>query len=97
MPVKRRLRKARKHRITPEAIAAFEAGDYLGLHRALDLGPWEPSPLPASIEPLGVDPEMEPDGLPAGCWNEAWPRSVKLQRELLAAGAKMPTRAKEEN
>ena len=45
MPIKRRLSKGRAHRITPEAIAAFEAGDRMALHRALGLGPWMPSPL----------------------------------------------------
>ena len=48
MPVKLRLSKSRAHRITPEAIAAFQAGDRMALHRALGalcLGPWMPSPL----------------------------------------------------
>lgn len=88
MPVKRRLPKSREHRVTPEAIAAFEAGDYHGLHRALGLRPWEESPLPASITALGVDPDSRPD------WaTDFWPRAVELQGELLAAGARMPTRA----
>lgn len=45
MPVKRRIAKVRDHRVTPEAIAAFRAGDERGLHAALGLRPWEASPL----------------------------------------------------
>ena len=46
MPTKRR-RKSREvvRRITPEAIAAWRAGDVWGLHRALALKPWQDSPL----------------------------------------------------
>lgn len=88
MPVKRRLSKIRDHRITDEAVEAFEAGDYLALHHALGLKPWEPSPLPLSIEPLGVS-QGEP---PAGrtLFAAAWPKAQELQRELIAAGAEMP-------
>ena len=97
MPVKHRLRKQRPHRITPAAIEAFEAGDYLRLHRALGLGPHQPSPLPESIEPLGVNPDREPIEYPPGAaWRQEWPLAVELQRELLAAGARLPTRARED-
>ena len=37
MPVKRRLPKGRAHRITAEAVEAFQAGDYKALHSALNL------------------------------------------------------------
>lgn len=91
MPVKRRRPKAREHRITPEAIAAFEAGDYFRLHCALNLAPYQPSPLPESINGLGVDPENPPTW--RNLFTESWPLAVELQRELIAAGAKMPTKA----
>ncbi len=88
MPTKRRRTiRSTKGRITAEAVEAFEAGDFHALHSALGLGPWEPSPLPESIEPLGVDPDNPPraDGT---CWAEAWPKVVELQRELQAAAGK---------
>ena len=88
MPVKKRASKARAHRISPEAIEAFEAGDRTALHRVLGLGPWVPSPLE-------VDPD-EPSPWPAGTGGATyWPLAVELQRELIAAGAKMPTRTTE--
>lgn len=37
-------------RITAEAVAAFRAGDWIGLHRALRLRPWEASPLDAATD-----------------------------------------------
>ena len=45
MPTKRRVDKARRHRISAEAIAAYRAKDCNALHRALSLRPWEASPL----------------------------------------------------
>ena len=82
--MRRRTIRTTKGRITAEAVTAFKAADYISLHRALDLGPWHPSPLPVSITALGVDPDSPPraDG---SCWAEAWPKAVELQRELMAA------------
>ncbi len=86
MPVKLRHPKARQHRITEAAVAAFSAGDVIGLHRALGLRPWVPSPLEV------VEGEAPP--WPPGSGGAmAWPLAVELQRELLALGAVMPTRA----
>jgi hypothetical protein len=84
MPIKRRTSKAMKHRITPDAIEAFIAGDYLALHLALGLAPWERSPLPLSVDALGVDPDDPPTGNGTG-WDEFWPQAVELQRELQKA------------
>lgn len=39
MPVKRRTSKVRDHRIKPEAVEAYRAGDGRTLHRALGLRP----------------------------------------------------------
>ncbi len=56
MPTKRkRLSRQAQQRISPAAFEAYRAGDYMALHRALGLAPYEPSPLPQSIEPLGID------------------------------------------
>ena len=90
MPVKRRIQKNRPHRITPEAIAAWEAGDFDALHCALGLRPWERSPLPRTLTALGVDQGPPPE------WENpqtsTWAMAQNLQRELLeAAGGKMPT------
>jgi hypothetical protein len=84
MPIKRRTSKAMKHRITPDAIEAFIARDYLALHRALGLAPWEASPLPLSVSPLGVDPDDPPTGDGTG-WEASWPLALELQRELQKA------------
>ena len=82
--MRRRTIRTTKGRITAEAVSAFKARDFHGLHRALLLAPWSPSPLPESVEPLGVDPDNPPraDGT---AWAEAWPKVVELQRELMAA------------
>lgn len=56
MPTKRRTAKSREHRITPEALAAFKAGDSIRLHRALGLRPWQPSPLEADTGPVPWPP-----------------------------------------
>lgn len=45
MPVKRRAAKLRQFRLTPEAVEAYRKGDFAGLHLALGLPPWAPSPL----------------------------------------------------
>ena len=85
--MRRRTIRSTKGRITAEAVEAFKAGDFMALHRALDLPPWHPSPLPESVEPLGVDPDITPprDGT---CWAEVWSKVVELQRELQAAAGK---------
>ena len=66
-------------RITHEAIEAYRAGDDLGLHRALGLNPWECSPLPLEVTPLGVDqgPPPKYEAHP-----NAWAKAQELQREL---------------
>jgi hypothetical protein len=83
MPVKKRKAKARAHQITPEVIAAFEAGDYRALHCALNLRPWEASPLPLSVTALGVDQGPAPDW--ANLHTTSWAKAQELQREILAA------------
>ena len=75
MPTKRRITKGRKHRITPEAMAAFRAGDWMGLHRALDLRPWQPSPL-------DVDKPDPPSYAKSGLWADAWPVAFDLRLKL---------------
>jgi hypothetical protein len=47
MPIKRRTAKRREYPITPAAVAAFEAGDWMALHQSLGLRPWHESPLDA--------------------------------------------------
>jgi hypothetical protein len=81
MPLKRRLPKGREHRITPEAVAAFAAGDYMRLHRALGLRPWEASPLPLEVTALGVDQGDPPKD--RSMWAQSWPQAQELQRELM--------------
>ncbi|MDB5575858.1 MAG: hypothetical protein JWR80_1034 [Bradyrhizobium sp.] len=63
MPARRRNRKDREHRITDAAVAAFKAGDYHGLHAALGLKPWQPSPLDPPCVADNVDHRALADGL----------------------------------
>ncbi|WP_394889549.1 hypothetical protein ACG873_30260 [Mesorhizobium sp. AaZ16] len=76
MPLKRRALKARR-RITPEAVAAYRAADWQALYFALDMRPWE-------ISPLDVHDGRSP--YPAGSGGaESWPTAQKLRIELEAA------------
>lgn len=45
--IRRRTRTQQAGRITPEAVAAFRAGDHATLKHALRLPPWQVSPLDA--------------------------------------------------
>jgi hypothetical protein len=76
VPIKRRVDKARRHRLSPEAIAAYRAKDCNALHRALSLRPWMASPL-------RVDQGPGPGGPTA--YAASWPQAQQLQRELEAA------------
>ena len=63
MPTKRRVDKARRHRISAEAIAAYRAKDCNALHQALGLRPWEASPLSVDQGPgRAVRRRMPPVG-----------------------------------
>lgn len=73
---KRKRRTERSGRITPEAIAAFRAGDARALHRALRLPVFQVSPLYA----VGKCPW--PAGSGGGM---TWADSVALRAELEAA------------
>jgi hypothetical protein len=82
MPVKRRIGKAFAHRITPEVIEAYQDGDFLRLHRALGLKPWERSPLPQSVTPQSVG--EEPPGPNASAWDASWWQAKAIQELILA-------------
>ena len=85
MPTNRRpLRRARKPRLSPEVIAAWQACDRRALHCALQLDPWEPSPLPSEITARGVSEDLPPNPNSGRCWDKAYPKVLALQRELLA-------------
>jgi hypothetical protein len=82
MPTRRTHISRKRVAISPEAVAAWRACDYIGLHRALRLHPSEPSPLPLPVTALGCDPSEEAYD------DDGWRRAVELQRELLRiAGA----------
>jgi hypothetical protein len=79
MPLKRIKAKARSHRITPEVLAAYQAGDHLLLHRRLGLNVWEASPL-------DVDSSDQPSPWPEGSGGaRSWPQAQHLRAELEAA------------
>jgi hypothetical protein len=64
------------HRITPQALDAFQCCDRLALHRALGLRPWQPSPLDAvTVEPPAWAGECE-------AWRQSWPLARELRASL---------------
>lgn len=80
MPVKLR-RSKRTNRITGAAVAAYRAGDSSALMFALEMGPWETSPLDADDGPapawLKGDRERRD-------WEQAQELRRALMRELVA-------------
>jgi hypothetical protein len=81
MTTNRRRPDRNKRHISPQAIEAWKRADYSALHMALDLHPWQSSPLPIEVSVLGVsedyldeDDEHYQDDL----------KSLALQREFLA-------------
>ncbi|RWA62132.1 hypothetical protein [Mesorhizobium sp.] len=70
--------------ITPAAVEAFQANDVKALHRALGLRPWEMSPLPRDVEPLGCDPERPPNSRTT-LFDQSFEQAVVLQRALMEA------------
>lgn len=76
----KRTRKTRnlRARVTPQAVAAFVAGDYTALHLELRLAPWEVNPLDAWGDcPWG----------PGTGGGDSWPQAVQLRAELEEAAA----------
>jgi len=86
MPTNRKpLRRNLRRRISPAAVAAWQAADFCALHSALGLLPWEMSPLPDTITALGVSEQNAP--LVQGGTNSfdnSYAQALELQRELLA-------------
>jgi len=74
--MKRKPRTPNRTRITPAAVEAYRAGNRLELHRALNLPPWQASPLDA----VGACPWPERS---AGALS--WASSVRLREELRCA------------
>lgn len=73
MPAKKRTAKVKAHRITPDAVAAYRAGDAMALHAALGLRPWQPSPLDvAGGNPYG----------PSSGWTASWELVTELRDVL---------------
>ncbi|TGR13059.1 hypothetical protein EN833_07750 [Mesorhizobium sp. M4B.F.Ca.ET.190.01.1.1] len=85
MPTKRKpLYRDIKRRVTPAAVEAFRAGDYAALHRILGLRPWEMSPLPSEVTPLGCNPDHLPNAR-VTLFDQSFEQAVDLQRALIAA------------
>lgn len=81
MPSKRsRVARPLQRRITPQALAAYRAADWMQLHRELGLKPWEASPL-------AVDADEPPAPELQNAWTASWVRAVELREALEAADA----------
>ena len=76
-------RPGKKARITDEVIRAWKACDEDALRVALNLTPWNHSPLPEEITSLGVSQGEPPDWLVDVHHRADWFKAQKLQRELL--------------
>jgi hypothetical protein len=84
MPTKRRRLTNRRVGIPLEAIAAWRAGDYWGLHRALKLRLWQ---MPSwECDPPNEDEPQTPPGLPRA------PDPVALKRALIEIAGPPPKR-----
>ena len=81
MPASRRRAKARRGRITSEAVAAYQAGNWGAPHRALRLKPWEANPLDVQA------PEDAEIRGPASPWTQSVPQALQLRTELEAAAS----------
>ena len=80
MPIKKRTAKAKQSRITQEAVEAFISEDCCRLHKALDLRPWQVSPL---------DADDGPSPWPRGNAGDlSWPNAQELRRLLEEAASK---------
>ena len=77
MPAKKRKSKMRAYLFTPEAFAAFEAGDEYTLRRSLKLPPWHASPLDTDL--AGPAPYG-----PGTCWAISRPDALEIRQEILA-------------
>jgi hypothetical protein len=84
VPTKRTKRTPEKVGISAEAIEAWKRADFLALHRACDLLPCEPSPLPMGMHGYGVRPSGPPPYNCKAFWRRGWARAQALQRALLA-------------
>jgi hypothetical protein len=69
-----------RSRVTPEAIAAWQAGDYWGLHAALGLRVWQ-------MPDWGEDPPERPLGLAPGYTQQ---NCALLQAALLELAGRPP-------
>jgi hypothetical protein len=86
MPPRRtpKRRGERARRISPAAIAAWKAGDGMGLYRALDLRPWMPNPL-------YIDESDTPAENDSTEWAACFPEMLDLRLELIRAAGEPPT------
>ena len=82
-----RVTRSLSHRINAAAVEAYHAGDFIALHCALNLKPWERSPLPIAECELGVDQGEPPEHEAPGPWRDSWYVARDLQAELEAANS----------
>lgn len=76
-------RPPRGPRISPEVVAAWQAGDDRALSCALGLAPWDTSPMPLEITGLGCS-ETEPPRAHNTLHDQSYTRAIKMQRLLLS-------------
>jgi hypothetical protein len=74
MGTKRNRRTVARTGITPEALTAWQQGDYHLLNKALGIPPWQPSPF-------DVRRPEPPDYAVGMLYGDAWPR-IWARREV---------------
>ena len=89
MTTKRKPKDRRQRlRISPEAIAAYQAEEFMRLHNALGLNPWDCSPL--DVGPLDECPYS-----PGAAGAMSWATVQELRRLLDAAVEQLESNRKD--
>jgi hypothetical protein len=76
MATKRTRRARERSGITPEAVTAWQAGDWHGVNRALGVKPWQ-------VSPFDVDGPKPPTWAADNAWAESWPWAWEARKALI--------------
>jgi hypothetical protein len=81
-PKRRPLKRKRLTQLTEEAIVAFRDGDHCKLARAINLAPWEISPLDAHHR---CEPDLSRCRAEHRIYLSTWRKAMNLRIQLLDA------------
>jgi len=80
--VKRWSAVTKRREVSPEAIRAWQTGDWLGVYKTLQIRPWWPHPLDIRE---GDTPPDDDTG-----WAEAFPEMLELRRHMIELAGEPP-------